>query len=168
MRFSVGLFASATALALTATAASSRPIDGWWTGGAQGVVEHGYKRKDGTDILLSCEPGRGNAIYLSVQIENLHPSNTYVVFSIEQQDHEFYVDRLGSINMDGSVQDNEAYFLYDSIRAGKSMTVRFSPHSITDGDTQMAAWQESVKQTTKQTTISLAGTGRILRSDLCD
>lgn len=132
-----------------------------------GVSEYGYKRGDGTDIVLSCDPNDNNRLYLSAAIEGTSPVSTFVVFTVDGKDFEFRADELGSIEVGSRVSENWLYSLFHELGAGKELELRFSPHSIFDGVNQNEGWKRSVSATTSRTLISLAGSRKALGKSLC-
>ncbi len=103
---------------VVASAAHTKPVAGWWSGGAMGDIENGYSDGNGTEVLFSCNPGRGHSLYLSAKIRGVSPRGEFVVFSVDDHDFEFTADRLGSIEMTSRPSVNSMYFLWVSEIAG--------------------------------------------------
>ena len=132
-----------------------------------GDIENGYSDGNGTEVLFSCNPGRGHSLYLSAKIRGVSPRGEFVVFSVDDHDFEFTADRLGSIEMTSRPSVNSMYFLFDALRKGRSLEVRFSSHSIHDGETEWKAWREADRRTRLRKKIPLAGSAKNMTENLC-
>jgi len=147
--------------------AYAKPVAGWWSGGGMGVIENGYRDGRGTEVLLSCTPDQGDRLYLSASIRGVSPQGEFVVFSVDGRDFEFSADALGSIEMTSRVSVNSMYFLFDALRKGRSLELRFSSHSIHDGETEWKAWRASDRSTRLRTNLPLYGSAKAMGQSLC-
>jgi hypothetical protein len=148
------------------TPASAEPIGRWWAGSGMGDLEYGYNRGDGTEVYFSCNNDR-QTMYLSAQIDGSSPRDENVVFSVDGDELEFYADKSGALEMKSRVSINNLYALFDMLKRGKSLTIRFSSSSINRGPTALAARSASIRHSRSKTTISLAGSAKALGNDIC-
>ena len=110
---------------LTAAPAFAEPTDRWWSGWGMGVSEYGWSGSDGSSIYITCDSE--DALGLSVAIRGVNPKpNTDVIFNLNGQEIRFWTKDNGEIEMQSRVSMNNLYFLFDELRQGSTMFLRFN------------------------------------------
>ena len=118
---------SAFALALVGTSAPAfaEPNDRWWSGGGMGISEYGWSGSDGTSIYVTCDSER--ELGLRVAIRGIDPKpKSDVIFQVNGQTIKFWTSSDGDIEMISRASMNNLYFLFDELRSGERMIVRFN------------------------------------------
>ena len=119
----MALVAVVTALWLSAPAAAE-PIDRWWSGWGMGVSEYGWSGSDGSTIYITC--GSERELGLRVAIRGVDPqSKTDVIFNLNGQEIRFWTTADGDIEMNSHVSMSNLFFLFDELRKGTSVFLRF-------------------------------------------
>lgn len=157
----------AIAIGLASAPVSAEPIGKWWAGAGMGDLEYGYSRGDGTELMLSCNPGDSDRLYLSVSINGESPADEYIVFDADGEAIEFYAEDLGTIEMRSRVSINSVYELFDSLKRGRQLEIWFSPVSIHETDQRLAGLARSKRLARQNAVISLAGSAKALGVGLC-
>ena len=107
-----------------ATPALAEPTDRWWSGWGMGVSEYGWSGSDGSNIYMTCDSERD--LGLSVGIRGVNPKpNTEVIFNLNGQEVRFWTKGSGEIEMQSRVSMNNLYWLFDELRRGRTMFLRF-------------------------------------------
>lgn len=89
-----------------------------------GVSEYGWSGSDGSSIYITCDGAR--QLGLSVAIRGVNPRpNTDVIFNLNGQEIRFWTMGDGEIEMQSRVSMNNLYFLFDELRKGVTMFLRF-------------------------------------------
>jgi hypothetical protein len=115
---------------ITAAPVSAEPKDRWWSGWGMGVSEYGWSGSDGTSIYITCDSE--NKIDLSVAIRGVSPKpRSKVTFQVNGVHIGFMTEADGDIDMFSKVSTNNLYSLFDELRTGKSLTMRFDGLSKT-------------------------------------
>jgi len=96
------------ALLAVSAPAFAEPTDRWWSGWGMGVSEYGWSGSDGSNIYITCDSD--GALGLNVAIH---------------QEVRFWTKADGQIEMQSRVSMNNLYFLFDELRQGSSMFLRF-------------------------------------------
>lgn len=133
-------------VAPVATPASAEPTDRWWSGAGMGVSEYGWSGSDGSEVYISCDGNGLLSLHVSIRGKSPKP-NTDVIFNLNGQEIGFWTTRQGEIEMVSRVSMNNLYFLFDELKRGRTMFLRF------DG---------MAKE------FSLAGSSKGLGAKLCD
>lgn len=145
MKLGLGSITIAISL-LAVSPASAEPTDRWWSGWSMGVSEYGWSGSDGSTIYITCDSDR--QLGLRVAIKGTDPKpNTDVIFNLNGQEVRFWTTNDGDIEMQSRVSMNNLYFLFDELRSGSTMFLRF------DGQDKE---------------FSLAGSAKGLGSELCE
>lgn len=109
---------------VAATPALAEPTDRWWSGWGMGVSEYGWSGSDGSTIYITCDSD--DALGLNVAIRGVDPKpNTDVIFNLNGQEVRFWTEDNGEIEMQSRVSMNNLYFLFDELRQGSTMFLRF-------------------------------------------
>lgn len=89
-----------------------------------GVSEYGWSGSDGTTIYITCDSE--NELGLHVAIRGVDPEpNTDVIFHVNGQEIRFRTAANGDIETQSRVSMNNLYFLFDELRSGDRMFLRF-------------------------------------------
>ena len=147
--------------------AQAEPIGKWWSEAGMGDLEYGYNRGDGTELMLSCNPGDSDRLHLSVSIDGESPSDEYIVFDAGGEVIEFYAEDLGTIEMRSRVSINSLYVLFENLKRGRQLEIWFSPVSIHEGDTRLEGLAQSKRLARQRAAISLTGSAKALGPGLC-
>ncbi len=108
----------------------AEPTNRWWSGWGMGVSEYGWSGSDGTSIYITCDSD--SDVGLNVAIRGVDPKpNTDVIFEVNEQDIRFMTKADGEIEMFSRVSTNNLYFLFDELKTGKTVTMRFNGMSKT-------------------------------------
>ncbi len=119
-------FAAWPAILMLVVAAplAAEPVDRWWSGWGMGVSEYGWSGSDGSTIYITC--GSEGELGLHVAIRGVDPRpNTDVIFNLNGQEVRFWTKEDGEIEMQSRVSMNNLYFLFDELRKGTTMFLRF-------------------------------------------
>ena len=113
-----------TFLLAVSAPAIAEPTDRWWSGWGMGVSEYGWSGSDGSNIYITCDSD--GALGLNVAIRGIDPKpNTDVIFNLNGQEVRFWTTADGEIEMKSRVSMNNLYFLFDELRQGSTMFLRF-------------------------------------------
>jgi len=89
-----------------------------------GTSEYGWSGSDGSTIYITCDSE--DALGLRVAIRGKDPKpNTDVSFHLNGQEVEFRTKSNGEIETQSRVSMNNLYFLFDELRNGNRMFLRF-------------------------------------------
>jgi len=115
----------AAAMLTASTTAYAEPTDRWWSGWGMGVSEYGWSGSDGSTIYITCDSDR--ELGLRVAIRGVDPKpNSDVIFNVNGQEIRFWTTADGDIETQSRVSMNNLYFLFDELRAGTTMFLRFN------------------------------------------
>ena len=90
-----------------------------------GVSEYGWSGSDGSNIYITCDSE--GALGLSVAIKGVSPKpKTDVIFNLNGQEIRFWTRADGEIEMQSRVSMNNLNFLFDELRQGRTMFLRFN------------------------------------------
>ena len=90
-----------------------------------GISEYGWSGSDGTSIYVTCDSER--ELGLRVAIRGIDPKpKSDVIFQVNGQTIKFWTSSDGDIEMISRASMNNLYFLFDELRSGERMIVRFN------------------------------------------
>lgn len=116
---------SAVAILCLSAAASAEPTNRWWSGAGMGDIEYGYSASDGSEIYIACDTERTRHS-LRTAIRGVDPRpRTDIFFDVDGEIIRFWTTQTGDVEMNSHASLSSLYYLFDRLREGRRLVLRF-------------------------------------------